>query len=128
MTQQLQEYPPNARHILNEIMKLMFAPEAATGESISSHKVGTLATMFSNAAKSDVATVNCFLRKLLEQFETLENQMELRDIEDANREFKLALKAQEERLRTMQPVQAERLRSEARQNLRKWHVTDQAVV
>jgi hypothetical protein len=106
----------------------MFAPEAATGESISSLKVGTLATMFSNAAKSDVATVNCLLRKLLDQLETLENQIELRDIEHSDREFNVALKAQKEHLRTIQPMQAERLRNEARKNFHEWRVTDQNVV
>lgn len=128
MMHKSQDYPPNARRILNEIMRLLFAPEAAIGESISTDQVGALMAQFTNAAKSDVTTVKCLLSKLLEQVETLESQIELREIEEANRVFKVALEAQEKRLRAMRPTQAERLRNEARQNLREWRITDQDVV
>ena len=128
MTQNVQDYPPNARRILNEIMMLLFTPEAVIGGSISTDQVGTLIAQFLNAAKSDVTTVKCLLSKLLVQLETLESQIELRETEEANRAFQVALKAQEERLHSMRPIQAERLRNEARQNLREWRVTDQDVV
>jgi hypothetical protein len=128
MVQKLPDYPPNARSILNEIMTLFFAPEAAVGESISTTQISASLAEFANAAKSDVATVKCLLSKLLGQIEALESQIELREIEEADRAFKVALKAQEERLRTLRPVQVERLRNEARKNLHKWHVTDQQVV
>ncbi|SMP51845.1 hypothetical protein [Noviherbaspirillum suwonense] len=128
MIQKLKDFSPNARRILNEIMTLLFAPEAAIGGSISNDQIGALIAQFGNAAKSEVTTVKCLLSKLLGQLETLESQIELREIEEAKRVFKAALEAQEKRLRTMRPIQAERLRNEARQNLREWRVTDQAVV
>ena len=128
MTRKLQDYPPSARHILNEIMQLLFTPEAAIGESISSDQVGAVVAQFSKAAKSDVTTVKYLLNKLINQFDKLESQIELREIENADRMFKVALKAQEERLRTMQPIQAERLRNIARKYLREWHITDQMVI
>lgn len=128
MTQNVQDYPPNARRILNEITMLLFTPEAAIGGSISTDQVGALVAQFANAAKSDVTAVKCLLSKLLGQLETLESRIELREIGEANRAFKAALEAQEERLRTMGPIQAERLRNDARKKLHKWRVTDQEVV
>ena len=128
MLQKSQDYPPNARYILNKIMELLFTPEAAISQSISTDKICALIAQFANAAKSDVTLVKCLLSQLVDQIEALETQIDLREIEKANRVFKVALKAQEERLRTMRPIQAERLRNEARQNLRKWRVTDQEVV
>ena len=128
MTQKFQDYPPNARRILNEIMTLMFAPEAAIGQSIPNDQVSVLIAQFANAAKSDVTTVKCLLSRLLAQFEKLESQIESREVEEASRAFKFALKAQDQHLRTLRPIQAERLKIEAKKNFQKWHVTDQQVV
>lgn len=128
MTQKSETYPPNARRILNEIMTIIFIPEAAIGESIPSEQVSASIGQFANADKSEVAIVKNLLSRLLDQVEKLEHQIELREVDEADRAFQSTLKAQEERLRTMRSLQAERLKIEARKNFQKWYVTDQQII
>lgn len=99
-----QEYPPNARRILNEIMMLLFTPEAAMGASITADRAGALVAQFANAAKSDVSLVKSLLSILVNHLESLENRIEQREIEESNREFKAMLEAQEKRQRTMESI------------------------
>jgi hypothetical protein len=128
MSQELSEYSPNARRILDEIMIFLFAPEATMGKGIALDEVSTFIGQFSKAAKSEVTTVKCLLSNFSSELEALERQIELREIEESEYLFKARLKAQEEQLRMWEFTRAERLRCEAQEKLRKWLVTDQETI
>ena len=128
MGQNLHEYSPNARRILDEIMIFLFAPETTTGRGIALDEVSAFVAQFNSAAKSEVTTVKCLISNFIGELEALEKQIELREIEESEQSFKIKLKTQEERLRRMEFARAERLRCEGQEKLRKWLAIDQETV
>lgn len=128
MAQESQDYPPNARRILNEIMTLLFAPEAVIYKGVPSARITALTAQFERASKQDVTTVKSLLSELVGQLEMMENRIELREIEESERAFQARLEAQEERHRAMEPIRAARLRREGQEIVREWLVTDQEAV
>jgi hypothetical protein len=128
MTQKSQDYPPNGRRMLNEIMMLLFTPEAAIENRISTERVGALVAQFESAAKSDVSIVKSLLSKLVGQLEIVENRIELREIGESQRAFNAMLEAEDKRRHAREAIRAARLRHEGQEHLRRWLVTDQEVV
>lgn len=96
-------YPPSTRRILNEIMLLLFVPEAAFYRGISTERVRALISQFDSAAKSDIFIVKSLLSELVDQLAIVENRIELREDEEAKQVFQARLEAEIERRRTNGP-------------------------
>lgn len=128
MIQKLQECSPNARRILNEIMVFLFSPEAVTSKGIAPDQVSIVLAQFSKAPKSEVATVKSLLSNIVNELETLEKQIELREIEESAQSFKVRSKAQEAQMRTKEFARARQLKFEDQEKLQKWLVIDPKLV
>ncbi|MBL4953539.1 hypothetical protein JK635_15210, partial [Neobacillus sp. YIM B02564] len=103
-------------------------PEAATSKGIAPDQISSVLARFGNAPKLEVKMVKRLLSKFVDELETLEKQIELREIEESAQSFKVRLKAQEAQMRTREFARAEQLRCESQENLHKWHVTDPETV
>lgn len=119
------DYPPSARCILNEIMRLLFAPEAATSEGVSANRVGALVDQFASATKSDITTVRSLLSKIVGRLEIVEKRIEQREIEESERRFEAMLVADKKRRRAKEPIRTDRLQHEGEET---WLATDQEVI
>ena len=84
MTYESQGYPPSARYMLNEIVILLFNPEATDSTRISPEQVSALLSKFEDASTSDITTVKSILSKLVSEIERLETRIELRKMELSN--------------------------------------------
>lgn len=128
MAHESQTYPPNARRMLNEIVVLLFNPEATDSTRITPERVSALVSRFEDASTPDIAKVKSLLNKLVNEIERLETRIELRKMEESRLAHEAMTKSREERRRALEPILEEERRQEGEKMLQKWLVQDQEVV
>lgn len=126
MNRERQDYRPNARSMLNEIVVLLFAREAADSKGISPERLDALVARFGDASALDFATVKSLLSRLVGELEKVESRIELRNMEESQRAFDMKVKVEEERRRAMVPMREEARRREGAEKLREWLAIDHA--
>jgi hypothetical protein len=124
MARQSQDYPPNTRRMLNEIVVLLFAREAADSKGISPERIGALVAQFEGASTLDIAAVKSLLSRLVSELEKVESRIEIREMEESQRAYGMWAKADEERRRALVQVREEERRRDGAEKLRKWLAID----
>ena len=124
MTQELRDYPPSTRCMLNQIVVLLFAPEAADSKGISPERLGALVAPFEDASTSDITTVKSLLSRLVGELEKVESRIEIRKMEESQRASDMRAKDDEERRRAKALIREEQRHHDGAERLREWLVTD----
>ena len=128
MAHESQTYPPSARCMLNEIVVLLFNPEATDSTRITPERVSALVSRFEDASTPDITKVKSLLSTLVNEIERLETRIELRKMEESRLAHEAMTKSREERRRALQPILEEERRQEGAKMLQKWLVQDQEVI
>jgi hypothetical protein len=110
--------------MLNEIVVLLFAREAADSKGISPERLGALVARFEDASALDIATVKSLLSRLVGELEKVESRIEIRDIEESQRAFDMKVKVEEERRRAALPIREEARHRDGAEKLREWLAID----
>lgn len=124
MTQEWRDCPPNARSILNEIMVLFFAREAADSKGISPERLSALAAQFEGASTLHIATVKTLLSRLVGELEKVESRIEIREMKESEFAYRAMVEAEEERRRALVPIREEARRRDGAEKLRDWLAID----
>lgn len=128
MTPESHPYPPSARRVLNQIIVLLFTPEAPHLRPVALEGFGALIAKFEDASMSDVTSVKSLLSTVVGELEKVETRIELRNMEESQRQYEAMVKDDKERRRALLPILEEERRLEGAKMLRGWLVQDQEVI